>query len=616
MLEGGNRKKRWYDWLGLVPGRVIRILLILSIIPISIACILGSYAWRANQFDIKAVVAPLDNCVAYDQAGNMIGPISEEARVSVSRSDLPDNLVKAFIAREDEDFYDHSGIVYLAMLRSMCKNLSSWSFAQGGSTLTMQLARNSYELRSKTIDRKILEIAIARRIESNYNKDTILTAYLNRIYFGQHCYGVAQAARTYFAKRVNDLTLEECATLAGLVRGPSVFNPITNKEAATRERNDTLDRMRECRFITDEACEQAKLTPMVVKNTDGLSARSYPILWVGEEFELLSGDQEVETSSIKVVTSFDLELQREVERRSESKMREVEASPFWKGLPTRQGDKTKDCVQVAVLCLNSKTGHVLGMVGGRCPLDNVDRWAKQRKPGALFLPIVNLAAADKGANIIRNTGTATGRSVGFRRTIELAKAAGIETPLPSSDSLYEGLFAASMKDMVKAILRVQQRGKKLPIAAIRQVATDKNQLVYSFEGHYQDIGEEVLPREATRIVSALPPFEYGIKTRLTTLSVTLPEGGGFFSGVMGKSNSVFAWVGFDEGGLDNQKKKGIERLLRGACSDLASSVFDKAQERTLAKTPAKKEETEPDAPVSAPANSPEESQLSLATERS
>lgn len=587
MLTGGNRKKRWYDWFGLVPSRVVRILLILSIFPISIACILGSYAWRASLFDIKTVVAPLDNCVAYDQEGNVIGPISDEARVSISRSDLPDNLVKAFIAREDEDFYDHGGIVYLSMLRSMLKNLSSWSFAQGGSTLTMQLARNSFELRSKTIDRKILEIAIARRIESTYNKDTILTAYLNRIYFGQHCYGIAQAARTYFDKKVNDLNLEECATLAGLVRGPSLFNPITNREAAIRERNDTLDRMKECRFITRETCEQAKNAPMEVKHAKGLSARSYPILWVGEEFELLSGEQEVETSSIKVVTSFDIALQREVERQSEGKMREMEASPLWKDLPKREDDLAKGCVQVAVLCLNSKTGNVLGAIGGRCPLDNIDRWSTPRTPGPLFLPVVNVAAADKGANIIRNTGTATGKYVGYRRTIELARAAGIEGQLPASNDLYEGMFPASMKDMVKAILRIQQRGRNIPVTAIRQVATNKNLLVYSFEEYYRNIGEEVLPREATRIVSSLPPFEYGLKTRLTTLTVALPGSGGFFSGVMGKTNSVFVWIGFDERGAEYQKKKGIERLLRSACSELAASLFDRAQERVIEKNAAK-----------------------------
>ncbi|MEG1260726.1 MAG: transglycosylase domain-containing protein, partial [Akkermansia sp.] len=139
MTGAGNRKKRWYDWLGLVPTRVIRILLILSVIPISIAVILGIYAWRANDFDLDEVVAPLDNCIAYDCKGRLIGPMSEVARLNVKRDDLPDNLVRAFIAREDEEFYDHRGIVYLSMMRSMMRNVSSWSFMQGGSTITMQL---------------------------------------------------------------------------------------------------------------------------------------------------------------------------------------------------------------------------------------------------------------------------------------------------------------------------------------------------------------------------------------------------------------------------------------------------------------------------------------------
>ncbi|MEG0426551.1 MAG: transglycosylase domain-containing protein [Akkermansia sp.] len=581
MTGAGNRKKRWYDWLGLVPTRVIRILLILSVIPISIAVILGIYAWRANDFDLDEVVAPLDNCIAYDCKGRLIGPMSEEARLNVKRGDLPDNLVRAFIAREDEEFYNHRGIVYLSMIRSMMRNVSSWSFMQGGSTITMQLARNTYELKGKTIDRKILEMAISRRIESKYSKDTILTAYLNRIYFGQGCYGIAQAARTYFNKQVKELNLEECAMIAGLVRGPSIFNPLRDEKAAMRERNDTLDRMQECRFISKEDCARAKASPLHVCRGKQYCARSYPILWISREFERLCGEKEMDTSSIFTMTSLDLDIQRETERRSEEKMRELEASPEWKSLPKRTDDLGVGCLQVAALCLESQTGNMLSVVGGRCPLDGIDRWDVPRLAGKLFLPIVNVAAADHGANIIHNTGIATGKSVGYRRVIELARAAGLSCKLPSSEDLYEGMFNASLRELVMSCVRLQQRGKKIPLRGILQVATNNKALVFSSENFYEDAHQEVLPREATRIVMTLPPFRYDLKSRLTSMLITLPNGGGMFAAVMGRYRATFVWVGFDKKGMEYQSRKGVTRAMSAASQQLAEDLFAKAQEGVM-----------------------------------
>ena len=247
-----NRRKRWYDLFGLLPRNLGRLLLWFSLIPIAFIIVLLVYAWRADQYELDEVLAPLENCAAYDRNGQWIGTLTDHDRVYVARNELPDNLVNAFIAREDEDFFEHGGIVYSSIIRSICRNLTTLSYAQGASTITMQLARNCYELGGKTLDRKVLEMAVARRIEGKYSKDEILTAYLNRIYFGQQCYGIAQAADLYFGKKVADLTLAECATLAGLVRGPSIYNPVYSPEAAAKVRNATLERMFECEFITQE----------------------------------------------------------------------------------------------------------------------------------------------------------------------------------------------------------------------------------------------------------------------------------------------------------------------------------------------------------------------------
>ena len=184
-----NRRKRWYDLFGLLPRNLGRLLLWFSLIPIAFIIVLLVYAWRADQYELDEVLAPLENCAAYDRNGQWIGTLTDHDRVYVARNELPDNLVNAFIAREDEDFFEHGGIVYSSIIRSICRNLTTLSYAQGASTITMQLARNCYELGGKTLDRKVLEMAVARRIEGKYSKDEILTAYLNRIYFGQQCSG-------------------------------------------------------------------------------------------------------------------------------------------------------------------------------------------------------------------------------------------------------------------------------------------------------------------------------------------------------------------------------------------------------------------------------------------
>ncbi len=579
MFEEGNRKKRWYDWLGFFPARIVRLLLLLGLIPLTVAVVLGIYAYRANSFNLDDITTQLANCLAYDCNGKLIGPLSTEARISVTRAELPDYLVHAFVAREDEDFFDHGGIVYTSMIRSMLRNLTSMSYAQGGSTITMQLARNCYELKDKTIDRKILEMALSRRIESRYDKDTILTAYLNRIYFGQRCYGVAQAARTYFGKKVSDLNLAECATLAGLVRGPSIFNPVTDKAAATRERNDTLDRMESCGFISPEECEESKSAEMVLYSSGDEFMMSYPAIWISREMEELQQDREEETSGLLVLTTIDLEEQRDLERTCERALQELEKNPVWKELPKRVDAKAEGCVQVAAMCVESSSGHILSVVGGRCPLDGMERWNMKRKAGFLFQPLVNLGAADRGRNIIRNSPLATGRAVGYRRMKELAVLAGIKAEMPDSDELYDGQFDITMVDAVRALMIIQQKGRNVPLNALLKVATNRKALVFSTEQNQEEERREILPREAARVVASLPPFLLNIRTKLVTLQGRLPDNGGFFTARMGARRSVFVWVGFDRDGAVHEPKKGIATAMSALCSDLSMELYTATLDR-------------------------------------
>jgi penicillin-binding protein 1A len=443
----------------------------------------------------------------------------------------------------------------------------------------MQLARTCYELKAKTMDRKILEMALARRIESRYSKDFILTSYLNRIFFGQGCYGIAQAARKYFGKNVADLNLVECATLAGLVRGPSIYNPISDPEAAVRERNATIDRMVDCGYISEEEGLEAKEIPLTVASSSGRTLTSYPIIWINRELDLLSEERIGDTSGIFALTSVDLNEQRELERICEKTIVDLENSAVWQDMPKRVDDLAKGCLQVAALCVDSKSGNVVSVVGGRCPLDHVDRWVSKKRPGAMFLPLVNVAADTNNINIVRNNPISTGRHVGYRRMMEFAKQVGINEKLPAADELYQGLFSMPLIDMARLAMIVQQNGRNVSFEAILRVATSRGALLYSSAESEEVEKREVLPRETTRIVSNVAPFSKDMFTKQVTMSVQLPEGDGYMGACIGGKRAVFVWLGFDENGKELQSKRSISSAIQGKALSLARSYYSAMMDR-------------------------------------
>ena len=253
-----NRRKRWWRVLTIGQKKLLWLAFTLLVLILLIVGVLFTYSYRAAKYEIESVVSGDPVTVLYDYDNHYITSLYGVRHRPVEWAELPQDLINAFVAREDENFFEHDGIVYSAVLRSVFRNVSSMSYEQGASTITMQLARNVFELQDKTLDRKILEAFIAQRIEDKYDKQTILVQYLNRIYFGQNCYGVGAAAEYYFGKKVSELNLAECATLAGIVRGPSLCNPVTSMENAMGVKRETLERMYELSLITEEQKMQAQ----------------------------------------------------------------------------------------------------------------------------------------------------------------------------------------------------------------------------------------------------------------------------------------------------------------------------------------------------------------------
>jgi penicillin-binding protein 1A len=209
----------------------------------------------------------------YSADGQLIGEFGEERRAVVRIQDVPQPMISAIIAAEDERFYQHSGVDYVGVARAALSNFMSGGVRQGASTITMQVARNFFLSKERTLTRKFNEMLLAFKIEANLSKDQILDLYINQIYLGQRAYGFAAAARIYFGKSLSELTVGESAMLAGLPKAPSSDNPLANPRRAKLRQHYVLRRMHELRMISDEDLAVAEKQPIVVKR----QINEYPV---------------------------------------------------------------------------------------------------------------------------------------------------------------------------------------------------------------------------------------------------------------------------------------------------------------------------------------------------
>jgi penicillin-binding protein 1A len=196
--------------------------------------------------------------------GELLGEFGEERRAIVKIAEVPDVMKKAILAAEDERFYSHGGVDYLSVMRAAWTNVTSGT-QQGAGTITMQVARNFFLTREKTLTRKLREVLLAWKIEGSLTKDEILELYVNQIFLGQRAYGFAAASQIYFAKPLKDVTVAEAAMLAGLPKAPSSFNPVSNPKRAKARQQYVLRRMHELRYINDGALAEAQNAPLAVR---------------------------------------------------------------------------------------------------------------------------------------------------------------------------------------------------------------------------------------------------------------------------------------------------------------------------------------------------------------
>lgn len=267
----------------------------------------------------------------------LIGQYGEKRRTPITINEVPQLQIQAFLAAEDERFYTHPGVDYKGLLRAANQFLSTGKKSQGGSTITMQVARNFLLSKEKTFLRKLKEILLALQIEQRYSKDQILELYLNKIYMGQRAYGLAAAAQTYYGKNLDALALHQQAMIAGLPKAPSVYNPIVNAERALERRNYVLRRMLTLNFIDSAAYQQALNTADDAAIQPSNIEFNAPFIAEMARQELLDQyGEEAYTLGLKVYTTVPSELQTASDRAVQRALHLYEERHAYLGLPHKK----------------------------------------------------------------------------------------------------------------------------------------------------------------------------------------------------------------------------------------------------------------------------------------
>ena len=374
----------------------------------------GDICPSIEQFD---EYRPAQPALLYAVDGRFISSVGLERRTVVRLEQIPRHVIDAFVITEDKRFYRHHGIDYIRIFGAVWANIKAGGFAEGFSTITMQVARNVFPERltkEKTIIRKLREAKVARELESKFSKDRILELYLNQISFGTGAYGVESAAQRYFGRPINELTVAEGAMLAALPKAPSRYNPRRFPDRAIQRRNTVIELMRRQDALSDADASVAKAYPLrLYRPARGGTGEIAPyfVEWVRAELVKRFGRQAYE-QGLRVMTSLDLDMQGAAERAMERQLRAIEANAYgnftyltYEQYMARAQGGTADpntanspYLQGAFVAMDPRTGGVRALVGGRDFDDSqFDRAVRAlRQPGSTFKPIVYSTAIHTG----------------------------------------------------------------------------------------------------------------------------------------------------------------------------------------------------------------------------
>ena len=554
----------------------------------------------------------------FDASDRPVFTIFKEQRIEVPLDKVSRNLIAAVVSVEDQRFFDHSGVDAIRVGAAVLRNVQAGRRAEGGSTITQQLARQSFLSRDKTYRRKLKEVILATYIESLYSKQEILELYLNKVYLGDGLYGVEAAARGYFGKSASQLAVDESALLAGLIQSPSSYAPTVNLDRAVNRRNVVLQTMVSSGAIDQASADRAKKAPvnlanaLEIKETFGLYFKEQ----VRRELVDRFGWQRVYQGGLRVHTTMNAEMQQAAESILAEGLEDIEKRRGYK-YPARGRDVkavegvTPDYLQGAMVAMDPATGQVLAMVGGRNFAESGFNRAVQakRQSGSAFKPFVYAAALEQGyspASVITGLNepiptlqgdwlpedehsdadsmtlraalrTSSNRaavqlltSVGIPEAVGYAQKLNVGTP-PSVPSLALGASDVTLASLTAAYGAFANHGTVRKPILIRRVEDNEGTVLYSDEGASQQAVSDATAYLMASMLSDV--INAGTAYRARQMGFTLPAAGktgttndyvdAWFIGFTPKIVTG-VWVGFD------QPKKIIDN---GYAGDLAVPIW-------------------------------------------
>ncbi len=445
----------------LIPTKIILSLGFAGMVLAGILAVI--YGVKAERYDLSQVTRMPERSIVLDRKGNEIGTLHGENRRSIAdlHEEVPRYMIDALVMQEDRSFWTHGGIDPRGILRAVAQVFKHHRTTQGASTLTMQLAKNTYNHSERSFDAKFTEMALARRIESTYDKETIIKCYLNRVFWGHTFLGLKQAAYGYFDKLPRDLTVGEAAMLAGIICSPNQFSPYRSLSSARVQRDKVLKLMYEHGKITRNEYEYALKEELVTRKPERRGDDNYALDLVRTEVDHLltlldSKDERLKeevilSGGLRVQTTLDIDLQDDAMREIDARLTAMfEKQKGWKHqtraqfqtlkakTPKEEQDKLRPkYLQAACCIIDNATGALLAVVGGRDSTESQLNRALQsrRQVGSVFKPLVYAAYFERGYGP---------RSMISDGPIQRGEIAGAKNWRPrNSDGVFAGMNTAA-----------------------------------------------------------------------------------------------------------------------------------------------------------------------------
>lgn len=476
-----------------------------------------------------------------DQNDRYLGRIAIVRRVNVPLSEIPLPVREAFLATEDRRFYQHNGLDWRGFFRAAAANIRHLAVREGFSTITMQVARNSFLVNQRygrTLRRKLIELRLTRLIEGELSKDQILELYLNLIYLGNGMNGVETASRDLFGKHVSELSVSEGAMLAALPKGPSAYTPRDHYDRGLRRRNLVLSLMAETGYITPAEAERARSTPLRIAEDEWRPDTGNEPLALDAVRVFIDSilPDALKDGDVTVYTTLDLAAQRAADRAVLKQTTVITRETQY------AGGRVKDAAQGALVALDPRTGDIRALVGGRRSKRGFNRaFNAKRQPGSAFKPFVYAAGLRSGmtpATLVDDepvevaqgrkiwrpanygdsyTGTITlakalaissnaaavrvSQTVGIPNVIDVARRNGISSPLPNFPAMALGAVDVTPLELVAAYAPFANGGLRVHPRLVRRIEAADGTILWSKE--IAPLDTVMDPRDAYQLTSML-----------------------------------------------------------------------------------------------------------------